>query len=156
ARSTRARPRPVCTSASSPSSTLPPRFASSTIGTPGVKNGSPTTNRPRRLTSTTSEEGEGGGKGGAPSYVRLHAPAGDVVAGRRQVAGARQLQRCARREPVDLLDERLSVGRQADDHGSPVVLERPGDDFGRARAGAVDKHGERRRYGDVPAPVVVR
>src|SRR5918999_1636404 len=52
--SSRARPRPGRTTASSPTSMSPRPRRSSTSGTPGAKNGSPTTSLPRRWISTTS------------------------------------------------------------------------------------------------------
>src|SRR5262245_36320007 len=63
-RSTRARPRPGRTTARSPTPSSPIPFDSSKIGTPGVKNGSPTTSFPRRPTSTTTRS-DGSEAGGA-------------------------------------------------------------------------------------------
>src|SRR5437899_8264397 len=98
-------------------------FDSRTTGTPGVKYGSPTISRPRRLTSTTSrEESDCCVKGVSRAYVRLHAVAGDVDARRRQVPGDGQFQRGAGRQLHDLLDERLPVGRLADDRRATMVL----------------------------------
>src|SRR5919198_3778447 len=53
-RSTRARPRPGRATTRSPGPASPSPFRSRTSGTPGWKNGSPTTSFPRRATSTTT------------------------------------------------------------------------------------------------------
>src|SRR5829696_3351705 len=154
ARSTRARPRPVRATARSPSSRSPRPFDSRTSGTPGAKNGSPTTSRPRRATSTTTrstggaygrrsaarEQGESGVEWPLRAHVRDDATRRDVATRRSSVRGDGQLERAARRKPVDLLHERLAEGRLPDNERATVVAERGGDDLGGTRAAAVDEH----------------
>ena len=133
--STLARPRPVRTTARSPGATSPMPFDSRTTGTPGVKYGSPTISRPRRLTSTTSrEESDCCVKGVRRAYVRLHAVARDVDAGRRQVAGDGELQRSARRQAARSPGRATSRTSARRHPAATVVLERARDDFRRARA----------------------
>src|SRR5215208_3651196 len=132
----------------------PRPFDSRTSGTPGAKNGSPTTSLPRRATSTTTrstggaygrrsaarEQGERALERLRRADVRDDAAGGDVAAGRCPVRGDGQLQRSSRRQAVDLLHERLPEGRLADDERTAVVMERGGDDLGGTRAAAVDEH----------------
>src|SRR4051794_25770833 len=154
ARSRRALPRPVRTTARSPAPMSARPFDSRTTGTPGAKNGSPTTSRPRRATSTTTrstggaygrrsaarEQVERAPKRPPRADVRHDAAGRDVATGRCLVGRDGQLQRSARRKAVDLLHERLPERGLADDERAAVVVERGGHDLGGARAAAVDEH----------------
>ena len=105
-----------------------------------MKYGSPTSSRPRRLTSTTSEEAECGGKGVLREDVGPDAALGDVVARRRQVAGDRQLECSARRQLVDLLDVatcRTSAPRGSSRGRGPLAHRRRPRTRSRSR---VDEH----------------
>src|SRR4029450_13768311 len=153
----RARPPPPATTAACPGRTASSPRRSRTSGTPGVKNGSPTTRRPRRPTSTTTRaasytlrKGRGGRAGREAPGRRPPALADDPVGQLHpQEAAEREAGAgCTEQQPHRHQDQRDRPERERLD---PRAAVEPRDDRGQRDLLAQEEQDDREDRAAEPA-----